>query len=72
VNPKLLEVLVCPVCKSQLEHDRSADELICRPDLLAFAIRDGIPVMLIEQARRLGDSPDAPIEPNAGSLPPNE
>jgi uncharacterized protein len=53
MNPRLLEILVCPICKSPLRHDRSANELICKPDELAFPIRDGIAVMLVDEARRL-------------------
>jgi len=53
VDNRLLEILVCPVCKGPLEFDRAAQELICRHDRLAFPIRDGIPVMLEDEARRL-------------------
>jgi len=60
VDPRLLEILVCPICKAQLRHDRAAQELICQPDKLAYPIRDGIPVMLESEARRLGESPPAP------------
>lgn len=51
MDPKLLEILVCPLCKSPLVHQK--DELICKADRLAFPIRDGIPVMLEDEARRL-------------------
>lgn len=53
MDPKLLEILVCPLCKGPLVYKRTADELICKADRLAFPIRDGIPVMLEEEARRL-------------------
>ncbi|HEB97742.1 MAG TPA: Trm112 family protein [Sedimenticola thiotaurini] len=53
MDKKLLDILVCPVCKGKLVHDRKAAELICPVDRLAFPIRDGIPVMLEEEARRL-------------------
>ncbi|PIV87564.1 MAG: tetraacyldisaccharide 4'-kinase [Hydrogenophilales bacterium CG17_big_fil_post_rev_8_21_14_2_50_63_12] len=55
MDPKLLEILVCPLCKGPLVHqkDRNENELICKADRLAFPIRDGIPVMLEEEARRL-------------------
>ncbi|MCX2864209.1 Trm112 family protein [Paucibacter sp. PLA-PC-4] len=58
---RLLEMLVCPICKGPLEHQRSGDgsgdrELICHADRLAFPVRDGIPVMLESEARVL----DAP------------
>jgi len=53
VNAELLEILVCPLCKGPLKYDREKQELICRPDRLAYPIRDGIPVMLEDQARVL-------------------
>ncbi|PPE70354.1 Trm112 family protein [Caldimonas thermodepolymerans] len=53
MDTRLLELLVCPVCKGPLEHDREAHELICRADHLAYPIRDGIPVMLESEARDL-------------------
>ena len=53
MDPKLLEILVCPVCKGPLVHVKDRQELVCKADRLAFPIRDGIPVMLEEEARRL-------------------
>ena len=53
VDPKLLEILVCPITKTTLEYDRAAQELISRAARLAFPIRDGIPILLEEEARRL-------------------
>jgi len=53
IDRKLLDVLVCPICKSPLQYKKKADELICKADRLAFQIRDGIPVMLEEEARQL-------------------
>lgn len=53
MNPKLLEILVCPVCKSPLEWKKPAQELICHACRLAYPIRDDIPVMLEEEARQL-------------------
>lgn len=53
MNSRLLQVLVCPLCKSALFHIREDNELICKADGLAFPVRDGIPVMLIDEARRL-------------------
>jgi uncharacterized protein YbaR (Trm112 family) len=53
VDPKLLEILVCPLTKSTLEYDAAAQELISRKAKLAYPIRDGIPIMLPEEARRL-------------------
>lgn len=53
VDPKLLEVLVCPVTKTTLEYDRERQELISRAARLAFPIRDGIPILLEEEGRPL-------------------
>ena len=53
VDPKLLEILVCPLTKSSLEYDRDRQELVSRAAKLAYPIRDGIPIMLPEEARRL-------------------
>lgn len=53
VNKKLLEILVCPVCKGPLIYKKKEKELICKPDRLAFPIRDDIPVMLEEEARHI-------------------
>lgn len=53
VDPRLLELLVCPVTKETLEYDRAAQELISRGAKLAYPIREGIPIMLPEEARRL-------------------
>lgn len=53
MDKKLLEILVCPVCKGQLVYDKSRAELICKIDRLAFPIRDDIPVMLEDEARQL-------------------
>lgn len=50
---KLLDILVCPICKGNLHYQKDAQELICRFDKLAFAINDDIPVMLEEQARKV-------------------
>ncbi len=53
MDPKLLDILVCPLCKGPLVYKKNENELICKPDRLAFPIRDGIPVMLEEEARVL-------------------
>ena len=55
VDPRLLEILVCPVTKGPLEYDHAAAELISRKAGLAYPIRDGIPIMLPEEARRLDE-----------------
>lgn len=57
MDPKLLDILVCPICKASLEYRREEQELICQPCKLAYPIRDGIPVMLEDEAR--------PLEPEA-------
>ena len=56
VDPKLLEILVCPLTKGPLEYDRERQELISRAARLAYPIRDGIPIMLADEARQLDES----------------
>ena len=56
VDPKLLEILVCPLTRSALRYDKTKHELISDKARLAYPIRDGIPVMLAEEARALCDS----------------
>lgn len=53
MDAKLLDILVCPLCKSPLIYHKAEQELICRADRLAFAIKDDIPVMLADEAREL-------------------
>jgi uncharacterized protein YbaR (Trm112 family) len=53
IDPKLLEILVCPVTKTSLDYDAERQELISRAAGLAYPIRDGIPIMLPEEARKL-------------------
>jgi uncharacterized protein len=55
MDPRLLDILVCPVTKGPLEYDRLRQELVSRSAGLAYPIRDGIPVMLESEARRLED-----------------
>ena len=55
VDPKLLEILVCPLTKGPLRYDAAAQELISEQAGLAYPIRDGIPIMLVDEARRLDD-----------------
>ncbi|HEV7386612.1 MAG TPA: Trm112 family protein [Phenylobacterium sp.] len=55
IDPRLLEVLVCPVTHGPLEFDRAKGELISRSARLAYPIRDGVPIMLPEEARDLAD-----------------
>ena len=53
VDPKLLEILVCPLTKAPLRYDADQQELISEQARLAYPIRDGIPIMLVDEARRL-------------------
>ncbi|WP_291843702.1 Trm112 family protein [Maricaulis sp.] len=55
VDPKLLEILVCPVTRETLHYDRDAHELISKGAGLAYPVRDGIPIMLPEEARQIED-----------------
>ena len=55
IDPRLLEILVCPLTKTALEYDAERQELISRAAKLAYPIRDGIPIMLPDEARPLGD-----------------
>lgn len=57
VDPKLLEILVCPITKGTLRYDRDAQELISDKAGLAYPIRDGIPIMLADEAREIDDAP---------------
>lgn len=53
MDAKLLEILVCPICKSPLVYKKQQQELVCKPCRLAYAIKDDIPVMLEDEARKL-------------------
>jgi uncharacterized protein YbaR (Trm112 family) len=53
MDSKLLEILVCPICKGPLFYKKSEQELICRPCRLGYPVKDGIPVMLEDEARKL-------------------
>jgi uncharacterized protein YbaR (Trm112 family) len=53
IDPRLLEILVCPLTKSSLDYDPARQELVSRAARLAYPIRDGIPIMLPEEARRI-------------------
>lgn len=53
VDPRLLEILVCPLCKGKLVYRKPHAELVCRADRLAYPVKDGIPVMLEEEARKI-------------------
>ncbi len=54
MDPRLLEILVCPLCKGPLDHRKQQSELVCKACRLAFPIKDDIPVMLEDEARQLG------------------
>jgi uncharacterized protein YbaR (Trm112 family) len=56
IDPKLLEILVCPLTKGPLRYDSQAQELISEQAGLAYPVRDGIPIMLVDEARRLDES----------------
>ena len=53
IDPRLLEILVCPLCKGPLVYRKAEAELVCKADRLAYPVKDGIPVMLEEEARKL-------------------
>lgn len=53
IDPRLLEILVCPLCKGPLVYRKAEAELVCKADRLAFPVKDGIPVMLEDDARKL-------------------
>ncbi len=55
VDPKLLEILVCPLTKQTLKYDAEAQELVSPKARLAYSIRDGVPIMLVDEARELPD-----------------
>jgi uncharacterized protein YbaR (Trm112 family) len=59
MDPKLLEILVCPLCKGPLVWKKDAQELVCKPDRLAYPVKNDIPVMLEDEARRLGPDEEA-------------
>ena len=59
MDSKLLEILVCPLCKGPLLWRKDANELVCKGDRLAYPVKDGIPVMLEEEARTLGADEEA-------------
>ncbi|MCP3868249.1 MAG: Trm112 family protein [Gammaproteobacteria bacterium] len=60
MDKKLLAILVCPACKGKLVYNKKAKELICRADRVAYPIREGIPVMLDEEARQLPADEEVP------------
>jgi uncharacterized protein YbaR (Trm112 family) len=67
VHPRLLDLLVCPLTKGPLNYDRARQELISEQAGLAYPIRDGIPIMLVDEARRLEDEDPIPESVRAES-----
>ncbi|MGN6083821.1 Trm112 family protein [Trinickia sp.] len=68
MDARLLEILVCPICKGPLTYDRAQQELICHADKLAYPIRDGIPVMLVDEARQTVEGTQLePLDPAGGA-----
>lgn len=70
MDTRLLDLLVCPICKGSLQFDREAQELICPRDKLAYPIRDGIPLMLVDLARDMtlpAPEPEATAPARAGN-----
>ena len=55
MDKKILDILACPLCKSTLIYKQEVEELLCKADRLAFPVRDGIPVMLVDEARELSN-----------------
>lgn len=53
MDPKLLDILACPLCKQPLKYDKKKQELICKLDKLAYPIKEDIPIMLVDEARKL-------------------
>jgi uncharacterized protein YbaR (Trm112 family) len=67
MDTRLMELLVCPLCKGPLTHEQASNEMVCAADRVAFPLRDGIAVMLENEARSLDPAPsDAPPPPAAG------
>jgi hypothetical protein len=70
IDPKLLEILVCPLTKGPLRYDREAQELISEEAGLAYPIRDGIPIMLVDEARALRPEERGDEQQRRAKLPP--
>ncbi len=64
MDAKLLDILVCPLCKGPLLYKKSENELICKADRLAFPIKDGIPVMLEDEARKISSRSGNQLSPS--------
>lgn len=63
MDHRLLDILACPICKGSLVYRREHDELVCRGDRLAWPIRDGVPIMLVGEAREVSQPELAAMEP---------
>jgi uncharacterized protein YbaR (Trm112 family) len=70
VDPKLLEILVCPLTKGPLRYDRATQELISLQANVAYPIRDGIPIMLVDEARALSEEEKARLHGHGSGAPP--
>ena len=65
MDARLLDILVCPICKGPLDYNKATQELVCNADKLAYPIRDGIPIMWADEARDL----NAPLLPPSAQFP---
>lgn len=63
MDKKLLDILVCPVCKGPIRYDKGKDELICRADRLAFPVKDNIPHMVEDDARQISEQEYEALKP---------
>ncbi|MFU8821191.1 MAG: Trm112 family protein [Gammaproteobacteria bacterium] len=63
MDHRLLDILACPICKGPLVHRREQEELVCRGDRLAWPIRDGVPIMLVGEAREVSQQELSTMEP---------
>ena len=69
IDPQLLDILVCPVTKAALTYNRDTDELWCRASGLAYAVKDGIPIMLSDEARELTNAERESMSQRRGAKP---
>ena len=69
IDPQLLDILVCPVTKASLTYNRDTDELWCRASGLAYAVKDGIPIMLSDEARELTNAERESMSQHRGAKP---
>ena len=69
IDPQLLDILVCPVTKASLTYNRDTDELWCRASGLAYAVKDGIPIMLSDEARELTNAERESMSQRRGAKP---